>query len=250
MSAKIICVANQKGGVGKTTTCVHLAHGLALAGKSVLILDLDPQGQCAIALGCRQEPGVFNVLVVETPIEQVIRPVRDSLWLLPGDKKTGTAQRLTLVENRRISHLAEIVRPIARNGMDFIIIDTPPSVGGLQEMALWASHMVIIPCATDYLAAAGVSKLIETLDVLRLEQRWAGKIFGILPTFFDDITRESAATLGDLTKRFGQALLKPIRRATLLRECAALGKTVYEVNGKSRTALEYSHLVYGILKAR
>jgi len=250
MTAKVIAIANQKGGVGKTTTAVHLAHGLALAGKRVLLIDLDPQGQCATALGVKQESGVFNLLVVEAPVKELVRSARESLWLLPGDKRTATAQRLVLAENRRISFLAEVIRPFLRNGLEYIVFDTAPSVGGLQEMALWASDLVLVPCATDFLAAEGVGKIMETLDVLVQEQRWVGKLYGILPTFFDMVTNESAATLGDLKQKFGECVLKPVRRATVLRECAALGKTVFEVDSRCRAALEYGGLVHGVLKTK
>lgn len=251
MTAKVISIANQKGGVGKTTTAVHLAHGLALAGKQVLLIDLDPQGQCATALGVKQESGVFNLLVVETPVKELVRTARENLWLLPGDKRTGTAQRLVVAEGKRISYIAEIIRPFVRNGLDYIVFDTAPSVGGLQEMALWASDLVVIPCATDFLAAEGVGKIMETLDVLKNDQRWSGCLYGVLPTFFDTVTTESAATLADLRERFGEGVLKPVHRATILRECAAQGRTVFEVDGKRhRASREYAGLVHGLLKVK
>lgn len=250
MTAKVIAIANQKGGVGKTTTAVHLAHGLALAGKQVLLIDLDPQGQCATALGLKQESGVFSLLVTDSPVKELVRTARPDLWLLPGDKRTGTAQRVVLAEGKRISYLAEIIRPFSRNGLDYILFDTAPSVGGLQEMALWASDLVVVPCATDFLAAEGVGKIIETMDVLVQDHRWSGNLFGVVPTFFDRVTNESAATLNDLKQKFGDSVLKPIRRATILRECAANGKTVFEMDSKCQAAKEYAALVHALLKAK
>jgi chromosome partitioning protein len=245
-----LTIANQKGGVGKTTTAVTLAHGLALAGKQVLLVDLDPQGQCATALGLKQEPGVFNLLVVEDEIKTLVRPARERLWLLPGNKRTGTAQNMILAESRRISHLTEkIVRPLARNGLEYVIFDTAPSVGGLQEMAIWASDWVLIPCATNFLSAEGLGKIIETLAYLQAEKGWAGRTWGILPTFFDDTTREAAATLADLLEAFGEQLLKPVHRATILEQAAAQGKTIFETDSKSRAAVEYAAVVRGLIKA-
>ena len=178
---KIIAIANQKGGVGKTTTAVNLAHGLVLAGKSVLLVDLDPQGQCAAILGLKQEPGVFNLLVAELLPNQVVRSTdRPHLFIILGDKKTATAQTVLSVQRARIDYTYQKLEPIARDdGYDYIVLDTSPSIGELQEQALWASDGVLIPCAADYLATDGVISIVATMKKLVTEQKWKGKVLGV-----------------------------------------------------------------------
>jgi chromosome partitioning protein len=244
-----ITVANQKGGVGKTTTAVSLAHGLVRAGKRVLLVDLDPQGQCASILGLRQESGPFNLLVSEQPASQVIRSTdREELFVILGDKKTATAQMVLSIQRSPITFTHDRLLPAAhRENFDYVIIDTSPSVGELQVQALWAADGVLIPCAVDYLASDGVFNITATLDSLRTDFSWKGKILGVLPTFYDDVTRESRATLKDLKDRFAGLLLNPIHRATVLRECPVEGKTIFELDPESRAARQYEALVQYVM---
>jgi chromosome partitioning protein len=244
-----ITVANQKGGVGKTTTAVNLAHGLVLKGKRVLLVDLDPQGQCATILGLKPEPGAFNLLVAEEPPNRVIRLTdRPDLYVILGDKKTATAQTVLSIQRSPVSFTAHKLKPAAQSDqLDYIVIDTSPSVGELQEQALWAADGVLIPCATDYLASDGVFSIVATLKKIRQDFEWQGQVIGILPTFYDVVTRESKATLQDLERRFGSMLLEPIHRATVLRECAVEGKTIFELDSTSRAARQYGQLVQTVL---
>ena len=245
MSTSIITVANQKGGVGKTTTAVHLAHGLVLRGMKVLLVDLDPQGQCASILGLKQEPGAFNMLVADLPSDQVVRLTdRPNLYVILGDKKTATAQTVLSVQRCPISFTSDKLKSIAqKEQFDYAILDTSPSVGELQEQALFAANGVLIPCAVDYMASDGVYNIEITLRRLRSDFSWKGEILGVLPTFFDDVTRESRATLEDLKKQYGDQVLSPIHRATVLRECAVEGKTIFELGPNTRAAHQYQLLV-------
>lgn len=245
----IITIANQKGGVGKTTTAVHLGHGLALAGKRVLVVDLDPQGHVATSLGMNPEPGAFYLLV--TPPSPTLRQWvrmsgRDRLDIIPGDTTTNTAQVVLNAENRPPD---TIVRALAsfRRTYDVIILDTAPSVGGIQERAIFAADAVLIPTATDALALDGVAKVMEALSRMN---GWKGRLFGILPTFYDTQTRESQANLKALQDSFPKLTLPPIHRATVLRECAAEGRTVFEHAPRSRAAQEYQALVKRLLSRR
>jgi chromosome partitioning protein len=246
-----IAVCNEKGGVAKTTTALSLGHGLALSGHPVLLVDMDPQGHCSIALGLDQESGVFNLLVNDSSLEMVLRSTgREHLTILPGDKRTSSAQYLMNLERQPLSRVAEALRPASKNGSEFeyIIFDTAPSVGGLQDQAIWASDMVLIPCACDFLSADGVQQIIDSMEFLVEHHHWEGYLMGVLPTFYDEVTTESQATLHELQEQFRDRVLMPIHRATVLRQCAAEGRTVFEVDSKSRAAAEYSALVHYVME--
>jgi chromosome partitioning protein len=255
MPTKVICIANQKGGVGKTTTAVSLAHGLALRGKQVLLIDLDPQGQSATALGRSPEPGVFYLLTMGTSPQEttfvqswVRSSGREGLYLYPGDQQTMAAQTVLNAQNQPISSIRTAIKRFFKEGLHYIIFDTAPSVGGIQERAVWASDLVIVPTATEFLSAEGVGKVMRMMSVLQNKKRWGGALMGILPTFYDEQTRESKTTMESLQERFDQSLLTPIHRATILRECAAAGQTIFETEPDSRAAAEYQALVQLAMK--
>jgi chromosome partitioning protein len=255
MPTKVICIANQKGGVGKTTTAVSLAHGLALKGKQVLLVDLDPQGQSATALGRSPEPGVFYLLTMGTSpqettfVQSWVRSAgRENLYLYPGDQQTMAAQTVLNAQNQPVSSIRNSIQRFFKDGLHYVIFDTAPSVGGIQERAVWASDLVIVPTATEFLSAEGVGKVMHMMSILQRKKRWGGGLLGILPTFYDEQTRESKATMESLQERFGQNLLPPIHRATILRECAANGQTIFETDPTCRAAAEYQALVQLAMK--
>jgi chromosome partitioning protein len=249
MPAKIIVVANQKGGVGKTTTAVSISHALALRERRVLLVDFDPQGQCAISLAVNPEPGVFNVLVnPRSDIHQWIRETgRAGLDLIPGDRSTATAQIVINAENRPINSIRQIFRELSRE-YDYLVFDTAPSVGGIQERAVFAADLVLIPTATEFLSMDGLAQMMEMLTALRTISQWAGELLGILPTFYDEQTSESSRSLSELRESFGDGILSPIHRATVLRECAAEGKTIFETAPASRASREYEEFGRVLIK--
>jgi chromosome partitioning protein len=243
MPARIIVIPNHKGGTGKTTTAISVASSAALRGFRVLIVDFDPQGQAATALGLPQENGVFNLLVGAStnPFQWIRRTGRENLDILPGDRTTASAQVVINAENRPIDAIKTAVRKLAK-AYDYIVFDTAPSVGGIQERAIYAASLVIIPTATEFLSLDGLAKMTTTLGALREVHRWEGRLIGILPTFYDEQTRESRESMTQLQDAFPERILSPIHRATILRECAAEGKTVFEMNPQHRAAREYEAL--------
>jgi chromosome partitioning protein len=253
MSSIKITIANQKGGVGKTTTAVTLAHGLALKNYNVLLVDLDPQGQCASHLGMEQENGVFNLLCNDPrpPLRDVVRTVAwcRTLYLLPGNKRTATAQTVLGVEGHDETYLAGVFgAPQFNSGrLHYVVMDTAPSASGrhgLQEMALFAADVIILPAAVDYLSLEGVAQILHTIKSLR---RPHPPVLRVQPTFYDEVTKESAANMSRLREQFGPVVLDPIHRAAALRECPPLGKTIFDHQPNGRPATEYANLVWEVL---
>ena len=249
MTKRIIAIANQKGGVGKTTTAVNLGAALTRQARSVLLVDCDPQGQVATFLGLRQESTLFDLLVSGRPLAEVIRSAsrnnhdRPGLSVIPGDRRTATAQTVLASEGFRLQALGEALAPARA---DFLIFDTSPSVGLLQEAALFAADWLIVPSAVDYAATEGLMAILATLKAQQ-ERGARCQLAGVVPTFFDEVTRESRATLEELRETFGDAVWPPIHRATILRECAAEGVTVFERDPIGRAAREYAELAERVL---
>ena len=244
-----IAVANQKGGVGKTTTTVTLAAGLAHQGKQVLIVDCDPQGQAATFLGLSATSAFFDLVISHRPLAEVIgaagtaTQARPGLALLAGDKRTATAQIVLTAEGY---NLAALATALTGSQADYILFDTSPSVGLFQEAALYASDWLLIPTAVDFAAAEGVGAILATLNAVQ-RKGGACALLGVLPTFYDDQTRESKAILAELHARFADRLWAPIHRATVLRECVAEGLTLWEKAPHSRAAQEYAATVKEVL---
>ena len=230
---------NHKGGVGKTTTTIILAHLLAIWLYRVLIVDLDPQGHCATTLNVEPNQNAFNLLVTGQPPSLWVQPTgRENLWIIPGNNMTSAAQAVMTATNKPISAIRDVLKPLFKD-FDYIFLDTAPSTGGIQERAIWAADRVIIPTATEFLALDGLKKVVSMTVELH-ERGWKGKIAGVLPTFFDEQTNQSKTAMAQLSEAFGNRLLPPIHRATVLRECAAEGVTIFEKDPKSRAALEYT----------
>lgn len=221
---KIISFANQKGGVGKTTTAVTLAHGLARRGRRTLLVDLDPQGHTAYALGLDKSPGLYRLICLDETLAGTVLKARENLDVLPGDKRSETVKRHITLSDFRESILADILRA-AR--YDCILIDMAPSLDVLHVNGLVASDWVVIPTRLDALAIDGVKEILLTMG--EVGQRGHGfQGFSILPTFFDRTTRETFTQFKEVIKAFGGHVWPPIPQDTRVREASAYGKTPWE----------------------
>jgi chromosome partitioning protein len=182
-------------------------------------------------------------------INQWIRPTRrENLYLLPGNQMTAKAQRLLTIEEKPINYIKDQMPCIRRMGFDYLLFDTPPSTGGLQEMASWAADLAVIVSSLDYLSADGVSGFVDMLKILHTEKQWRGKLAGVLPTFFDEQTRTTREQMANLQSAFPNQVFTPVHRATLLREASAEGMTILEKDSKSRSAYEYEDLTRRLSK--
>lgn len=252
----VIAIANQKGGVGKTTTAVTLAHGLARRGKKVLLLDFDPQGQAARALHRSPSAGVYSLLTMHTgPNEtdyiqgKIISTEQENFWLLPGSKQTADAQAMINSQGKSISWVRETLERFCTPQFHYLVLDTAPSLGGIQERVLWASDLVIVPTPAEALGSDGVRQVLETMKRLSSEKEWKGGLFGVLPTFYMEQVKEHHLNLEALNVNLGDLVLPPIHRAVVLAECPAFGKTIFEHSPDCRAAQEYNRLVDIVLKA-
>jgi chromosome partitioning protein len=166
---------------------------------------------------------------------------------MPGNKRTATAQTILAVEGYRVEVLQEVLKgTIEGNKLHYIVIDTAPAVGALQGSALYAADFLVIPSAVDHLALEGVTQILKTLKTLK---RVTPPTIRVLPTFYDEVTRESKTNLSRLREAFGQILMPPIHRAAILRECPSAGLTIFEHKSDHRAAAEYAQVVHEVLDA-
>lgn len=257
--SKVLTVANQKGGVGKTTTVVNLAHALALAGKEVLIIDLDPQGQVATFLGMEQGSGAFYLL--STCIDPSANPLmilrqqmrfsgRDRLYIVPGNPLTNMAQTMLNASNAAVSVIRRVLSPLIGNGKpDYILIDTAPSVGGIQERAVWAADLLLVPTLPDSSSLEGVRYMAGMVSELK-GKGWQGELLGILPTHYEERTNESRQSMNDLRDAFGGLIMAGISDRTVLRDARSRGMTIFEYDADSQSAREYLMLSRIVERAR
>ena len=232
---KIIAFANQKGGVGKTTTAVTLAHGLARQGRRTLLVDLDPQGHTAFSLGLEKAPGLYRLICLDEPLRSTVQSARPNLDVLPGDKRSESVKRLITLSDFRESILSDRLRAA---DYDCVLIDMAPSLDVLHVNGLVASDWVVIPTRLDALAVDGVKEILLTMG--EVGQRGHGfQGFSILPTFFDRTTRETLAQFKEIVKAFGAHVWPPIPQDTRVREAAAYGQTPWEYGPDSPAVTGY-----------
>jgi chromosome partitioning protein len=249
--ARIIAIANQKGGVGKTTTAVNLGASLAASDQKTLIIDCDPQGNATSALGFPKDPArrtLYQSLILDEPIERITLDAQvEGLDLLPSDKNlVGAAVELVNMENREYRLKAAISG--IRERYAYILIDCPPALDLLTLNALAASDSVLVPIQCEYLALEGVSELLDTLMRLRRTINPALAIEGILLTMYDDRTTLSKQVAADLRSFFGgQVFETVIPRNVRLAEAPSHGMPVMFYDIHSKGAESYVQLAKEVI---
>lgn len=249
--ARVISIANQKGGVGKTTTAVNLGASLAASEQKILVIDCDPQGNTTSALGFPKDPArrtLYQALILKEPIERIAIDAQiDGMELIPSDKNlVGAAVELVSMEDREYQ-LKALLKPI-RDKYDFVLIDCPPSLDLLTLNALAASDSVLVPIQCEYLALEGVSELLDTLMRLRRTINPALVIEGILLTMYDDRTTLSKQVAADLRSFFGSQVFESvIPRNVRLAEAPSHGMPVIFYDIHSKGAESYIQLAKEVI---
>jgi chromosome partitioning protein len=247
-----LAVINQKGGCGKTTVAINLSSALARMGRRVLLVDLDPQAHATVGLGVRRDDlewTTYEVLVDPTvELEQVVVPAAQKLDLVPASTALSSAEQELAGREGREDRLAEKIERLPEGAYDFVIVDCPPSVGLLTFNALVAAREVLIPIDASYFSLHGLAKLRETIEVIEEElgHRLAVRVLG---NNMETRTHFSKEVLDELEKFHGAVLLDTfISHTVRLKEAAARGVSVFDLDRSCKAALQFQALARELLE--
>lgn len=252
--SEIIAIANQKGGVGKTTTAINLSSCLAKYQKKVLIVDLDPQGNCSRGIGIDPtilKKTIFDVIIGEKSIKNVIiKTVIKYVDILPANLDLAAAEGklISLGITSGLNTLKQYLTKI-NNVYDYIIIDCPPSLGFLSLNALTAANSVLIPVQCEYFAMEAVAQILAAINNVRMSTNPQLDILGFLLTMYDNRTKLSTMITSEVTGTFKEkTFATQIPRNVSLAECSALGKPVNFYKPKAAGSIAYSSLAREVIE--
>ena len=249
MTARIVALVNQKGGVGKTTTAVSLAAALARRHRRVLLVDLDPQGNATSASGVAGDgrPGVYEALLDEHPVDGAALPVEgEGFDLLSASRALAGAEVELVPVLARERRLTNALAPV-RDRYDWILLDCPPSLGLLTVNALTAADSVIIPVQCEYLALEGLGRLTQTLDLVRRNLNPSLAILGVVLTMFDSRTRLANEVAEEVRSHFRETFETVVPRSIRLGEAPSHGQSIFRYEPGGRGAAAYDALVDELL---
>ncbi len=250
--AKIISLVNQKGGVGKTTSTINLVTYLANAGKKVLLVDLDPQGNASSGLGVdirNLKKGLYEAMISgEHPRNIIMSSQKVDYDIIPSSQDLAGAEIEMIHMDHREFRLYEVLRQV-RSDYDYVLIDSPPSLGLLTLNGLVASDEIIIPVQTEYYALEGLSQLLETIELVKENLQPNLEIMGALLTLYDRRNRLARQVVNEVRKHFpGRVFDVVIPRSVRLAEAPSFGKSILHFDAFSKGARAYKNLVREILK--
>jgi len=236
---RVIAVSNAKGGIGKTTTVVNIGAGLALKGARVLLVDVDAQGNLALALGVRSRRTLYEMLIDGARAADCVISARPNLDLIAGDEGLLTVQTIIAKRPDWSRALEHGLRPLIGE-YDFVLIDSGGSLTTLTTNALNAASDVIVPTAIEHFSLKSIELLFTQIAQVKGSR---ASVRLIIPTLFDPRVRQSSELLEQLRARYGPLVADPIRVNVRLSEAPTLGQTIYEYDPRSRGAIDYALLV-------
>ncbi|HEY3295903.1 MAG TPA: ParA family protein [bacterium] len=251
---KAVAVVNQKGGVGKTTTAIHLAAGLALEGHRTLLVDIDPQNNATAGVGIaasEDRPGIYDLLINDAAAKDVItRTTIEGLDLVAADARLHGAE-IELVEKPNREHILANAMKSLDDGYSFVFFDCPPSLGLLTLNALTAAHSIIVPMQCEYFALEGLAHLMKTVKLVQKQLNPPLEIEGIVLTMFDGRLNLSKQVADEIAQVFGNRVYKTaIARNVRLSEAPSYGQPVYVYDTASRGAQNYRDLTREFLTSQ
>jgi chromosome partitioning protein len=251
MSAMVLAVVNQKGGVGKSTTSVNLAAALGAAGKKTLLVDLDPQGNATSGFGLnknQRELCIYNALLGDTDIAKIIEPVEiEGVFVVPATIQLAGAEIELVSAFSRETKLKAILDSV-RGDFEWVIIDCPPSLGLLTINALTAADGLLIPIQCEYYALEGLSKLLDSVRLVKTHLNPELEVFGVVMTMYDSRTRLAQQVVDEVRDFFAEKVFRTlIPRTVRLSEAPSFGKpvTLYDPLGKGAEA--YNNLAKEVI---
>lgn len=241
-----VAVLNQKGGTGKTTTAISLSAGLAEAGRRVLLIDADPQGNVAVSLGLRPRHTLYHVMVENMALDDAVVPIGGNFDVLGSDDALAKAEWSLAQNPNRGGVLSDRLQ--GAPGYDHVVIDCGPALSLVNQNVLCFAGEVLVPVACEYLSLVGVKQLLATVKRVNMQLGHPLEVGGVLPTFFDSRLRSCQEALESLRQHFGERCLPPIHANVRLKEAPRHKKTIFEYDTNSAGAMNYRAVVAWMLQ--